>query len=545
MFYSAFYCIMKLHTGMKGERSMKTKVALMEEIRQCKNRDLNRMEVLCGDLMEIAAAENDTYAAAFANTYLADAHIVQRKHTSCIQHLKEAQAIVEEYHYHDLLLLIYNIGGIYYKSHFDEITAIKYYIDAYNLAVDTQNPDEIMMTLNNIAELFSQKNDHREALSYLTRAYDIFLQKGDCIKSQRDLIFLMNLIQMYIFTGQIQKAEDIFHTYDRQIKKYHNNVLSDAIIRLCHIYLKQARGEITDVMAEADYFLNSDFRTSTNRTVQFNYFSDIYDVMLKNKDRRRAEKLLQNMGEACLHDDIEQQLRLHLCWIQYAETFHMEDALMQSYKQYYLLQKMVTDITNRTKTESMKEKVILNHMIKEHEVIEHEKQMLETRIKIDELTRLFNRSYFIQLYNSMKNNPHVTSLAFILVDVDYFKEYNDFYGHYQGDCLLKSIARTLDETGDSRFFAARFGGDEFIVLCVNTSHDDILHYLNQVYEQLFTLHIEHKKSNVSDMATISSGFAIFDNDDTYDFETSLTLTDTALYMAKNAGRNRYIEYEAD
>lgn len=522
---------------------MYTKTQLMEEIIANKTKDLKCVEFLCGDLLELANYENDSYAKAFAHAYLANSNILQRHHTACLQHMKEAQVIAEEYHYHDLLLLIYNIGGIYYKSHFDEITAIKYYLDAYNLAVEVDDAEEILVALNNIAELFSKKNDFSEALSYLKRAYEIFQKKGGIISSQRSLVLIMNIVQMYIFTNQLQKAEEIYDLYEHQLRKFYENPLSDAIIRLCHMYLMEAKGHLTEVKKEADYFIENHFqKLEENRTVCFNFYSDVYDLLLKNKDRHRSEMLLQRMGEVCLNDDIEQQLRLHLSWIQFAETFHLEDALIQSYKQYYLLQKMVTDITNSTKVESMKEKILLNHMIKEHEIIEHEKQMLETKVKIDELTRLFNRSYFNQLYAAMKENANVTNIGLILVDIDYFKEFNDYYGHFQGDCLLKRIARCLDESGDSRFFTARFGGDEFIILCVNISEEDVTQYMDNVYLQLANHQIEHVKSKIGNTATISSGIAIFDNNEAYDLETSLTLTDAALYEAKQAGKNRYITY---
>ncbi|MCB7347805.1 hypothetical protein LIZ33_16340, partial [Desulfovibrio desulfuricans] len=77
----------------------------------------------------------------------------------------------------------------------------------------------------------------------------------------------------------------------------------------------------------------------------FAFYNDIFDILLNIKDKKRCEQFLQYMGEICLEDDIEQQLQLHLSWINFAEVFHMEDTLINSYKQYYLLQKMVVNVT--------------------------------------------------------------------------------------------------------------------------------------------------------------------------------------------------------
>lgn len=522
---------------------MTTKAQLMEAIKKAENSDLHNMEVLCGNLLEIAYQEDDSYAIAFANTYLANSLILQRKHSACIHHLKEAQAIAEEYHFQDLLHQIYTIGGIFFKSHFDEITAVKYYLDAYNLANEQNNLDEKLMALNNIAELFAMKKDYTESLSYLKRAYGLFLKKGEHIETQQDIIVIVSLIQMYILNNQLEVAKSLYDQYHCQLIRIPHTPYSDALIALCQLYLANATKDDASVEKLTEFFLHECFKNLDNRSMTFTFYSNVFDILLPTKNRVVCEQLLQAMGETCLQEDIEQQLCLHLCWIHFAEEFHLESSLLQAYKQYYLLQKLVDELTDKTKAESMKEKILLDHMVKEREIIEHEKRVLEAKINVDELTHLFNRSYFNQLCTAMIENPGVTDLGFIIVDVDYFKEYNDHYGHFQGDQLLKRIARALDEPGDSRFFAARFGGDEFICLCVNVCTQDITNYLDSVYEQLQLAQIEHIASKASSIASISSGFAIFKNDKHFEIESALTKTDTALYQAKKKGRNCYLAYE--
>lgn len=510
------------------------------QIQQYQHRHPHLVEQHCFSLLEEATKKQDVYHIAFAHTYLADYYMQKRLHAKCLRHLKLAQGIAEEHFFNELLSLCYNIGGIYYHSHFDEVTAVKYYIDAYNLATELQNLDDTMMTLNNIATLFSQKDDFKEALSYVDRAYHIFLKKGGVIVSQRDLVVILNLVQLNVFNGRLPEAQAIYQMYEQQIQDLDKNELSTHIILLCTMYLADAQGDIHRVNQCVDTFLKEEANAHHNKTIYFSFYADIYDVVLKNEDKQRAEHLLQAMGEICLEDDIEQQLTLHLNWIRFAETFHLEESLIHAYKQYYLLQKLVNEHTNRSKSESMKEKILMNHMIKEREQLEQERLQLEAKIKTDELTGLFNRRYFRTLADSMNHNPHVNHLGYIIVDVDYFKEFNDFYGHYQGDILLKSIARCLDEAGDSRFFVARYGGDEFICLCVNVTSVEIEDYLQQVFLALQDLQIEHSASLVSSIATISAGYTIVKMDSFYQYETALVMADTALYKAKQAGRARFL-----
>lgn len=522
---------------------MKKRTHLMQLIKTNKNIELQYVEKLCNELLDLANQSDDVYAVAFANTYLADSLISQRKHSICFQYLKKAELISEEYHYHELLQQIYITGGLYYKAHFDDITAVKYYIDAYNLAVEFNKYDDIIVALNNVSDLFASKKDYAEALSYLKRAHAVFIKKGNIVDCEQNLVVILNLIQLYILNDQLNVAQDIYHQYESQITAYPQDERSDAMISSCLLHLAHAESNSEAVGQLLDHLLHDCFQNMEDKIISFIVFSSIFEILLTRKDCERCEQLLAKMGELCMNDDLEQQLSFHLCWIHFAETFHLEDSLILAYKQYYLLQKMVNDLDNKTKSESMKEKILLNHMIQEQELMKQERRILEAKINIDELTQLYNRTYFNQLCITMKKNPGVHNIGFVLVDVDYFKEYNDFYGHFQGDQLLKKIAHALDENGDSRFFAARFGGDEFICLCVNVESFEVHDYLTRVYLQLNNAHIEHTCSSISNIATVSSGFAIFKNDEDFDIDSYITLTDAAMYKAKEKGRNAFEEYK--
>ncbi|MEG0708834.1 MAG: GGDEF domain-containing protein [Longicatena sp.] len=524
------------------DNNIEKKTLLMNRILASLNVDLEEEKLASFDLLELGIQDNDMYAIASAHSYLADYYILTRNHTSCLEHLREAISIGEENQFSDLLLLDYTIAGIYYNAHFDEITALQYYLDAYRIAKNTNNLHKQMIVFNNISILFSQKDDFEDAMDYAKRAFDALVQKGNTIETYSDLAVVLNLIELYIHNDLLLDAKKIYESYKSKFQNITKNKQSSYIICLSQIYIAEADKHYETVRTLVDRFIRSNLQKEDNRCTYFNLFLDIFKVLIRIKDKARAEKFLQFMGELCLNDDIEQQLQLHYSWIQFAETFHMEDALINSYKQYYLLQKMVVDTTNKTKAESMKEKIVVYHMMDEHNKILLEKNILATQVKTDCLTKLFSRSYFNTIAEAMQTNESVEHICFILLDVDYFKEYNDYYGHYQGDMLLKQIANCLDENCDSRFFVARYGGDEFVCLSVNTTENEINEYLNNVYHQLYELQIEHKGSKNSDRATLSAGFAIFKNDDTFKYEVGITLADAALYKAKQDGKNRFVKY---
>ena len=137
-----------------------------------------------------------------------------------------------------------------------------------------------------------------------------------------------------------------------------------------------------------------------------------------------------------------------------------------------------------------------------------------------------------------------TDLAILLMDVDFFKLYNDFYGHQQGDLCLKQVAQGLSEMvrrgGD---FVARYGGEEFAILLPKTDLMSALTYAEKIRTHIAGLQIPHQVSKVVPYVTLSIGVAsiIPGNEEDDSMERLLRNADRALYQAKARGRNQICE----
>jgi diguanylate cyclase (GGDEF)-like protein len=168
-------------------------------------------------------------------------------------------------------------------------------------------------------------------------------------------------------------------------------------------------------------------------------------------------------------------------------------------------------------------------------------QELQRLAYLDGLTQIANRRLFderlSQEWPRMKREQ--LPLSLILCDVDYFKQYNDTYGHQAGDDCLRLVAQAL-ATAARRppDLAARYGGEEFAVLLPNTSLTGAMGVANVIQAHLKTLQISHRNSTVSQFVTLSFGVAsLIPNDQTAP-EQLLSQVDQALYQAKLAGRDR-------
>lgn len=143
------------------------------------------------------------------------------------------------------------------------------------------------------------------------------------------------------------------------------------------------------------------------------------------------------------------------------------------------------------------------------EALLKEKKELQERSEKDELTGLPNRyklnDFAGKIFDRASENQERLSIE--IFDVDFFKQYNDAYGHQAGDTCLQQIGEILKELmkRDSNIFCARYGGDEFIIIYYGKTDEEILALAKELRERISGLKIEHKGSQVSEYVTVSQG----------------------------------------
>lgn len=179
-----------------------------------------------------------------------------------------------------------------------------------------------------------------------------------------------------------------------------------------------------------------------------------------------------------------------------------------------------------------------NNMI---EQIRHDMNELERHSNIDGLTGLGNRRYFEQRLQEEWSRAirKQCPISILFIDIDYFKRYNDHYGHLQGDDCLRRVAEAIQHAVKRDVdVAARYGGEEFIIMLPETDLSGAEQVARELQQAIRKLHIEHKDSNVEPFVTLSIGIASHIPRFPEKAEELLHSADMALYQAKNRGRNR-------
>ncbi len=169
---------------------------------------------------------------------------------------------------------------------------------------------------------------------------------------------------------------------------------------------------------------------------------------------------------------------------------------------------------------------------------------LKKLANVDGLTGLANRRYLdkylkVEIARSIRNGHQ---LSIIMCDIDHFKKYNDTYGHLQGDDCLKTVASEMNKVCKrASDLVARYGGEEFGIVLPDTSAEDAERLAQKICDVVAGLNIEHSASDHK-RVTVSMGLYSGEPDKSHDSEYMLKKADSALYEAKETGRNKVSRY---
>ncbi len=175
--------------------------------------------------------------------------------------------------------------------------------------------------------------------------------------------------------------------------------------------------------------------------------------------------------------------------------------------------------------------------------VQHKLQadLLRNIAMLDGLTGIANRRQFDEQITKMWRHcaREKQVLSLVIIDIDYFKQYNDHYGHLDGDSVLCEVAHLIKSViGRPQDLAARVGGEEFALLLPNTPQVNIGIILDRLFEKINARDIAHEKSPFGKLS-ISAGCSSVVPNELDAIESLYKQADTALYTAKQQGRNRY------
>ena len=187
-------------------------------------------------------------------------------------------------------------------------------------------------------------------------------------------------------------------------------------------------------------------------------------------------------------------------------------------------------------------KAIVKLRIKNYLNLKIKNDMLEKLSMYDGLTNIRNRRFFDETFektfSEIKRDKK--SLAVLMIDIDFFKPYNDNYGHGQGDETLRKVAKALEKTiKRASDFVARYGGEEFVILLKDINKDGVEAVANNLLNAIRELKITHEFSKIENYVTVSIGVSFYNSSSDITKLELLLKADETLYNVKNSGRNNF------
>lgn len=207
----------------------------------------------------------------------------------------------------------------------------------------------------------------------------------------------------------------------------------------------------------------------------------------------------------------------------------------------------IRDVVHVARDENGEVEALIGFMFDISERKETEQKLLDLQKELevlsfkDGLTGVSNRRMFDSVLEQewVRARREQQPLSLLMIDIDFFKQYNDLYGHVQGDDCLIKVAQVLSEAATrARDFFARFGGEEFVMVLPETDAEAAQKIAERCQQFIFKQQIPHAASAVSQILTVSIGSGTMIPSHKDELRDFVDVVDRALYQAKQAGRNR-------
>lgn len=518
---------------------------LMDTILEVRFTDLECEKKCCDELLERANEQGFTYAKAFAYTYLGDCYLAQNEVILSGQYLTKARQLCSNQTYQELYLKACHLFGLYYHMIYDEQHALQYYMEEISIARELGDTYSMCNAWNNIADIYQFHGHPAEAKKYFLLSYNAMIG-GDCVDNRLLLILQYNLAGIYGLEGKLDEMEKYIELCELIVRGMEEETTFDTLCCMS-IRCRQAGylNQTERAVQIASDILERKLHESEDKYAIVEFLMPIAQMLVKMEQKECAKRYIELLLPICNIDEIYSMKQMLDLRVSYDEAFSSEDELNKSYKSYCHSMRKILAAEDAVRVNGMNARMNLQEVMRRHESAMQENRRLKDVAYVDELTGLFNRGFFNRQIEGTRKEDQGRRLGIIMLDVDYFKQYNDNYGHIEGDVVLKKVGETLRTCAREGILPCRFGGDEFACVCINMEDEEIEEYIREVRQCVERLNIEHNYSLGYKHITLSIGYSNADKQGYNKPKLVLSQADQTLYKSKAEGRNCWHRYGDD
>ncbi|MFT5873201.1 MAG: diguanylate cyclase (GGDEF)-like protein [Clostridium sp.] len=536
--------------------------AVMNKIKEAKKISVKQPSLafdMSKEAYDIAKANKIRHEEAYALFAMALACRSMTKLNDCFNYAFDAYKIFKIYDNPIELAGTLNLIGIVYFYNAMYERALENFLRALHLLEETEDYLTMSKVLNNMGEVYKEVGNLEEALSFYNKAFNL-CEKYDYMTSQA--VILENMGAIYF------RKKDFTYSFECYKKSYDILINHNNITALSEV--ENSIGKIHFIREEYDKARECYNNAFSQLEGIENKFFIIYVLinMAELEMLENEELFLSYLYKAIIYgEEINAGKKLSEIYKIITEFYERKGDFrlsLEFYKRYHLMEQEIETTVVSHKLEIIKielnklfsgeeaEKITkLNKQLEKDignqnlllDKMEKANRNLRVEVISDELTHIPNRrgvkNYLSQVWKESEIEP--INSALLMIDIDYFKRYNDYYGHIEGDTCLKKIADCLKRVLGNRYgIVGRFGGEEFVCFIKDTKFKDVLDLTELLRSSIEKLGINYIWNNECYPVTISIG-GVFGCISDFDSSQDMYLiADEELYKAKNEGRNKVI-----
>ena len=445
---------------------------------------------------------------------------------------------VEEW---ELMARCYNFLGIFSVNHGNAAIGLDYYLNALQCCKKGNHDAFACSVKINRGVLNIIYGRYEDAIKVLQEALDYFSKHPELSRYDDYMICVYeNLAKAYLCKGDLVEAKCCFENIHSEHGEFLEDEVMLTVLATEAMYYHTA-GKDEKCQQRIDYI----HKELTSNMAIMDMFDDFYDylkILLERECKDEFWKLIEIMEPMVKSLDITNLiLKILSMKLQFYRRHKMHAEYLQAAALYYEYSERAAVENHTMMNNVLNLRRNLEEANQEKQEIKEKNVLLQAKSETDALTGLSNRfrlnDYSENAFKKALGNG--TSLAVEILDMDFFKGYNDRYGHQRGDeCiqLVASAIKSMEEFGASTF---RYGGDEFVLIYEGKTQEEIVEYAAELRKRVMNLNIDHPASKVSTIMTISQGFC-------WDIPVSgnhmrdyLHVADDMLYRVKQRKRNNF------
>lgn len=489
---------------MKQENYLSTVSQWMEKVMI--NRGNNAETVLhyCDKLQEYGEQVRDYNLLGFAQYYRGETYYLLNYAEGMFRNLVSAVDNLKKAGVHELVASAYSLLGIMSLNQGNAHFALDYYLNGLHICEKYQLIHEKRLLYYNIGSLYFKYQEYSQARKYFFKSRK--LQKDS------DIVFYTDasIAACYLEEGNLKKADSCI----QRARKECTLPLDD--LTQVYFWCFQARFcYYQQDMAGMEKYIQKIHNMINENMPILEMFENLYiycQMLLNTEHYKELGRVLQVMDKTVEQVDmLHLQMRLLKLRIELHKKLGEQEAYMADTLSYYRLGQLAEQENRHGIISVLTSRFSLEEERKHIYQIEKENRMLQQKAEMDPLTGLFNRLRLNEYVEKAFQNAAIErhTLGIEILDIDYFKEFNDNYGHLKGDeCLIKIAGLLQRLEAREEIFCARYGGDEFVIIYQKYTVEEIQKLAEQLKEKILKLKIPHKFSKAADVVTVSQGICV-------------------------------------